>query len=56
MAWDIYGNPLRPGHCEVHPDEAEPYPCYYCRTEQEPVECCASGCCEVCAPGYEWGQ
>jgi hypothetical protein len=21
----------------------------------EPVECCASGRCEVCTPGYVWG-
>lgn len=52
MSWDIYGRALTPGHCEVHPDEPEPYPCYYCRARQEPVECCASGRCEVCAPGH----
>lgn len=22
---------------------------------EEPVECCGSGRCEVCTPGYEWG-
>ena len=22
----------------------------------EPVECCASGRCEVCTPGYDWGR
>lgn len=52
MAYDIYGHTLRAGHCEVHPDEPEPYPCYYCRSSQEPVQCCASGRCEVCDPGY----
>ena len=28
-----------------------------CRAEMdEPVECCRSGRCEVCAPGYRWGE
>lgn len=54
MSWDIYGNPLRAGFCEVHPDVAEPYPCHYCLTDREPVECCRSGRCEVCSPG--WGR
>lgn len=30
MAFDIYGNNLRPGHCEVHPDVHEEYPCSMC--------------------------
>lgn len=30
MAYDIFGNHLQPGHCEVHPDVAEPYPCTCC--------------------------
>lgn len=30
MSWDIYGNPLRRGHCEAHPHIAEEYPCYVC--------------------------
>lgn len=30
MSWDIYGNPLRRGHCEVHPHIAEEYPCCVC--------------------------
>lgn len=30
MAYDIYGNNLRPGFCEVHPHVAEPYPCSIC--------------------------
>jgi len=34
MAFDIYGNRLRRGHCEVHPDISEPYPCYLCYQEQ----------------------
>jgi hypothetical protein len=35
MAFDIYGNHLRPGYCEVHPDVHESYPCRYCYEEQE---------------------
>ena len=35
MSWDIYGNPLRPGHCEAHPDIAQPFPCSICRQAQE---------------------
>ena len=54
MAFDLYGNALRLGHCEVHPDVAETYPCWYCRAQEEPVECCRSGRCEVCYPGYRW--
>lgn len=30
MAWDIHGNRLRPGYCEVHPDVPQEYPCIYC--------------------------
>lgn len=35
MSWDIYGNPLRPGHCEAHPDIAQHFPCSICRQAQE---------------------
>jgi hypothetical protein len=35
MAFDIYGGILRRGHCEVHPEIAEPYPCYICIAEGE---------------------
>lgn len=55
MSWDIYGNPLRRGYCEVHPSICEPYPCHYCRTES-PAECCRSGRCEVCDPSFIWGR
>lgn len=34
MAWDIYGNPLRRGHCEVHPDVPDSYPCHVCLSER----------------------
>lgn len=33
MAWDIHGEPLAPGHCEVHPWVHEPYPCGICISE-----------------------
>lgn len=32
--WDIYGNHLKPGHCEVHPHVAQSYPCSTCNAEQ----------------------
>ena len=35
MAFDIYGNHLRPGYCEVHPDVKEEYPCRLCMEEYE---------------------
>jgi len=35
MAYDIYGCYLKPGHCEVHPDVPERYPCYLCYQEQQ---------------------
>jgi len=34
MAYDIYGNYLKPGHCEVHPWVNEPYPCCQCMEEE----------------------
>jgi len=30
MSYDIYGDTLAPGHCEVHPHIPEPYPCSVC--------------------------
>ena len=50
MAFDIYGCHLRPGHCEVHPEVHEDYPCFVClreknakkeRTQQLPL-------CDIC--------
>lgn len=35
MSWDIYGNPLRRGHCEVHPHVHEEYPCSVCMAERK---------------------
>ena len=35
MAYDIYGNNLRPGHCEVHPSVHEEYPCALCMSESQ---------------------
>lgn len=42
MGYDIYGNNLRNGHCEVHPNVHEEYPCSVCIAEkrtQEPQYC-----------------
>lgn len=33
MSYDIYGNPLQRGHCEVHPHVHEEYPCSVCIQE-----------------------
>lgn len=38
MAYDIYGNSLRRGHCEVHPHVHEEYPCSLCYAEAEKYE------------------
>jgi hypothetical protein len=35
MPFDIYGQPLRSRHCEVHPDVHETYPCQVCLAEAE---------------------
>ena len=34
MAYTIYGGYLKPGHCEVHPDITEEYPCRKCYEEK----------------------
>ena len=42
MPYDIYGEPLRRGYCEVHPDVPEEYPCSVCmqkhQCESEPSQ------------------
>lgn len=35
MSYDIYGEPLRRGHCEVHPHVHEEYPCSVCLAEKQ---------------------
>ena len=35
MAYDIYGNTLQSGHCEVHPYVHEEYPCSVCVAEKK---------------------
>jgi hypothetical protein len=35
MAWDIYGEPLRRGFCEVHPWVQQGYPCQLCYMEDD---------------------
>jgi|SRR5690554_1067870 len=37
MSYDIYGNPLRRGHCEVHPHVHEEYPCSICIQENNNI-------------------
>ena len=36
MAYDIYGQRLASGHCEVHPWVGESYPCSLCYAESKP--------------------
>ena len=38
MSFDIYGNYLRPGYCEVHPEMPETYPCSECYYDYYPPE------------------
>jgi len=42
MSYDIYGNTLQRGYCEVHPDVPEEYPCSVClqrdQRESEPSQ------------------
>lgn len=38
MPYDIYGEPLESGHCEVHPWVHMPYPCPVCLREHEEYE------------------
>jgi hypothetical protein len=35
LMFDIYGQHLRPGYCEVHPDIPEEYPCSLCVIQDE---------------------
>lgn len=35
MVYDIYGNRLRKGYCEVHPNVPEIYPCFRCECEYQ---------------------
>ena len=34
MPYDIWGQPLARGHCEVHPHVCEEYPCSACYSEE----------------------
>lgn len=44
MGFDIYGNRLRVGHCEVHPHVHQEYPCDVClserRSKPQPIPLC----------------
>lgn len=59
MSFDIYGNTLRSGHCEVHPHVHEEFPCSVCmaesaQREQKPQYC--DGNPAVCESAYCLGQ
>lgn len=57
MAWDIYGQPLRRGHCEVHPHIAEPWPCPLCLSEHQQPEQPYPDPCQRCSEiegGMTW--
>lgn len=56
MSYDIYGEPLRRGHCEVHPHVHEEYPCSVCLAQkqmQEPEYC--DGDPDRCESSYNLG-
>jgi hypothetical protein len=36
VSYDIYGNRLRSGYCEVHPNVPESFPCSQCAYEYQP--------------------
>jgi hypothetical protein len=55
MPYDIYGNSLQRGYCEVHPDIPEEYPCSRCMEryspDREPEPCPPEPCPpEPCPP------
>lgn len=35
MAFDIYGETLEKGHCEVHPHINQEYPCFQCNEDKK---------------------
>jgi len=47
MSFDIYGNNLQRGHCEVHPNIAEEYPCSLCQSHSQFQSQEADTTCEV---------
>lgn len=61
MGFDIYGNRLKPGHCEVHPDVPEEWPCHVCIAEDrmrnqpcpEPPEPTEEEICEYSGHPYD---
>lgn len=53
MSYDIYGNPLRRGHCEVHPHVHQEYPCDLCLSQRSPKQRApARPMCGICG-GHE---
>lgn len=35
MAFDVFGNNIKPGYCKAHPWICEEYPCCECTEEQQ---------------------
>jgi len=59
MSYDIYGESLRCGHCEVHPHVHEEYPCSVCIAEKHqhdsgPAQC--NGDPSQCESAHYLGQ
>jgi microsomal dipeptidase-like Zn-dependent dipeptidase len=48
MSFDIYGNNLKRGHCEVHHHVEEEYPCSQCVMESQHREVAQSSKNEAC--------
>ena len=48
MAFDIYGNTLRGGHCEVHPHVHQEYPCDLCMGERRRSLQLPDPLCDIC--------
>ena len=52
MSFDIWGDHLPVGHCEVHPGIAEEYPCSYCLAERQSQPLFPEPpLCDVCGVG-----
>ena len=56
MPYDIYGQNLRAGHCEVHPHIHEEYPCSQCMIEKEREEQRQAACYQQEREDYERQQ
>jgi hypothetical protein len=54
MAFDIYGNRLRQGYCEVHPHVHESYPCSECCYSEPEIPMPEPTIEELCGPKHEY--